>query len=195
MITTKKYWIEMLQAFFSTDTEDEKIILDDYDCADYLQMAVETTIIDVLQGRYKGAQISAMAVWYRGLAVTGATTTLPFSPVMQDSGIITVNNNGIPLMPRSEGVESTAMGILKGKSLVPTYVVDGTNMTWEYAPEFTTVDVFMVPMLTNLEDDDEYKLPAGIKDIVFTRCRALAKEKLQFKPHYKNNTHVGDQPV
>jgi len=193
--TTKKYWVEMLQSFFSVDTEDEKIVLDDYDAADYLQMAVETTYIEVLQNRYPGVQLSSMAIWYRGLAVTNGVTTLPFSPCLQDAGIITVTNDSFPLMPRSEGTESTAMAILKGKGVNPSYVVDGITMTWEYVPNFATVDVFMVPMLTELADDDEYKLAAGVKDIVFSRTRILAIEKMKFKPNYKNNTHAGDQSV
>ncbi|WP_196302703.1 hypothetical protein, partial [Streptococcus pneumoniae] len=80
---TKKYWVEMLQSFFSVDTEDEKIVLDDYDAAEYLQMAVETTYIEVMQNRYPGIQLSSMAIWYRGLAVTNGVTTLPFSPCLQ----------------------------------------------------------------------------------------------------------------
>jgi hypothetical protein len=191
-MNTRKYWIELFQAFFSSETEDRIITLDDYDVADYLQMAVETTFIEVVNRKYKGVGVSSMANWYRNLPVVGNKTVLPFSPVLQDAGIITVVAAGTMLMPRSEGVDSTALAFLKGKGVMPSYVVDGRDVTWEYVPPFQTADFFMVPNITELEDDDEYKLAAGIKDIVFTRVKAIAFEKQRFKPDYKNNTNAND---
>lgn len=187
MIRTALYWGEaFLEWVINNPTADTNIAIDQVDARLYLNMAVESFMTQKMAGKFPDVMFSSFAVPVQ-VPVTGCESNLPYSPALGMHGIVSVSKDGFVYHP-TEGLRRYLAAQVMATSEAPTWELQEKTLIWRpYSPS-DSVEVLMVPNVTDLSNNDPYGLPLGAQDYIFATALNFAVQKLSMKTPLRNDT-------